>query len=456
MVNSKIENMHNYFKSGETLSYDFRFNMLTKLENVLFKYENEIYKALEKDLHKSYYESNITEFAPLIAEIRVIKKSLKKWMKPARIRPSLAQLVSTVREYYHPYGVVLIVTPWNYPLLLSIRVLAGAIAAGNCAVLKVSGQSIETSKLIKQILLETFDEKYILPFYFSGEDCQKMVTENHFDYIFFTGSEKIGKIYLKLAAEKMIPTTLELGGKSPVVIDRNAHIESTVKRLVFGKILNAGQTCVAPDYVMVHKDIKDKFVSAMREYMDNLFDSEDSMLKSMPSLISRKAYDRISNMITNNKVILGGKTYPNSKQVELTLIDNPSLDSEIMTEEIFGPLLPLFTFEKFEDIKEIVELNEKPLAFYVFSEDKDFVNHIVKYFNFGGGCINDTIMHISSPYSPFGGVGQSGMGSYVGKRSFETLSHKKTVLNRKFKFDFSIRFHPYTNDRKRNSFRLFR
>ncbi len=456
MPNKKIIEMREFFESNVTLDYNFRLAMLENLDNALVSYKDRIFAALKEDLNKTNYESFLAEYSPIIAELRYVKRKLRKWMKPKRRRVAKSQFFATVKEYQEPFGVTLLVSPWNYPLLLPIRVLIGSIAAGNCSVLKLSELSPKTSLVIKEMLNEYFDDKYILAFDFGKDESSKLLNENKFDYIFFTGNDRVGQIYLKAAAENLTPCSLELGGKSPVIINQDADIESAIKRIVFGKILNTGQTCVAPDYMMVHEEIKDKFVASMKTYLDNMFESEQKKLSCLPKFIHQRAYDNQIEMLAGQKVLIGGKTYPETRQIDITVVDSPAENSKCMTEEIFGSVFPLFTFKNIDDIKAMVKKHAQPLALYVFTKDKSFYNRIINEISFGGGCINDTIMHITSPYASFGGVGASGMGRYGGKATFDTFSNPKTILNKKFNFDFSVKYHPYTDDRKTPSVKLLR
>ncbi len=455
-MNSKIEKMTEFFNQSKTLTYEFRMTMLHRLESAIIKYEDRFYEALKKDLNKSSYESYLTEYAPLLSELNYAKANLRKWMKPIKKRVALSQLPGSLKEYHHPFGLVLNVSPWNYPLFLPIRVLIYSIASGNCMVLKLSEKSVHTSQVIMDMISNHFDERYILPFMFGKEESLRLLNDNKFDYIFFTGNKAVGKVYLKAAAEQMIPATLELGGKSPVIVHKDADVATAVKRILFGKFLNAGQVCVAPDYILVHEDIKAELVREFKKQLDSTFSSEREKLEALPMMISQEAFDRQLQYLEGQRILAGGEIYKETRQMGIALIDEPDMDSLVMKEEIFGPVFPVHTYRTFEDIKQFIDEHEKPLALYVFSMDDLFSNRIIRQFNFGGASVNDTIMHMVSPYASFGGVGSSGMGKYVGYAGFKALSNVKTVYKRKDRFDVSVRFHPYLDSRKKPSMKLFR
>ncbi len=443
-ITFKINKLRTFYNSNKTLDYAYRLSMLKRLKSTIIKYESDIYSALKLDLNKSVYESHMTELSVVISELDLAIKNLHKWMKPKRKKMSLSQMPGSVRVHSEPYGVVLIISPWNYPFQLAVLPLIGAIAAGNCACVKPSAYSANTSKVINRIVSEAFDEHYICVVEGGREENTELLNEK-FDYIFFTGNPTVGRIVMSAAARNLTPVTLELGGKSPCIVDKDIDIEKTAKRILFGKLMNLGQTCVAPDYLMVHEGIKNELIDELKNAYHNMISDETYLKSALPHIINLKHYNRLKSYLSEGDIIFGGKTYDDSMHISLTLLDNMKLDGPLMTEEIFGPILPILTWKKTDDVISFVNSRPKPLALYLFTNNKQIQDAITKQVSYGGGCINDTILHIASHHQPFGGVGNSGMGSYHGYETFKTFSHQKNILKKWWILDLAVRYHPYKN-----------
>ncbi len=420
----------------------FRKESLTKLLNAIIIHEKEIIDALNFDFKKPEFEAVLTETHYVISELNETIKNLHNWAKPRRVFPSFVNFPSRDYIYKEPYGKVLIIAPWNYPFQLALCPLIAAFAAGNKIVLKPSELTPKTSEIIAKIIAIVFIKKDVEVVEGGTEVAQKLLLER-WDYIFFTGSVAVGKIVAKAAAENLTPVTLELGGKNPCIIDETANLKLAAKRIVWGKFVNAGQTCIAPDYILVQKDMKSHFVDYMKEeiiraYGKNPVDSPD-----FARIINSKNWNRLVDKIDPKKVIFGGQTDGKNNYIAPTLIDENSLESKIMEDEIFGPILPILTYEKETDIDLVISKYEKPLACYIFSENKTFTKHLIEKYSFGGGCVNDTMVHFSNNRLPFGGVGHSGIGAYHGILSFDTFSHKKSILIKSNLLDLPFRYAPY-------------
>ncbi len=421
---------------------NFRKETLTKLLNAILIHENEIIDTLYFDFKKPAFESVLTETGYVISELKETIKNINKWAKPKRVFPSLLNFPSKDYIYKEPYGKVLIISPWNYPFQLALCPLISAFAAGNEVVLKPSELTPKTSEIITKIISKVFDNKDVTVIQGGIEVSQQLLSER-WDYIFFTGSVAVGKIVAKAAAENLTPVTLELGGKNPCIIDETANLKLAAKRIVWGKFMNAGQTCIAPDYILIQKNMKSHFVDYMKEeiikaYGDNPSDSPD-----FARIINTKNCQRLINMIDQKKVIFGGQNDIKNNYIAPTLIGENSIDSELMKDEIFGPILPIITYEKEKQIDAVISKYEKPLAFYLFSENRTFTKHLIQKYSFGGGCVNDTMVHFSNKRLPFGGVGHSGIGAYHGILSFDTFSHKKSILIKSNLLDLPFRYAPY-------------
>lgn len=432
-----------FFGSGTTKRLDFRLTALCRLRSAMLANKENLLRALKKDLGKARTEGYMTEFGLALSELSHTQRNLRSWARPQKLRTSVAQLPGRVRRISEPYGVTLIMSPWNYPLLLTIEPLIGAIAAGNCAVLKPSNHAPATSAAIGKLIADAFPPKYITVVEGGREENQALL-EQRFDYIFFTGGVTVGKLVMEKAAAHLTPVTLELGGKSPCIVDKSANLNLAAKRIVFGKYLNSGQTCVAPDYLLVDEAVKDELVHLIRYWIRRTLGEKPLESPDYSRMVERKHYDRVMGLIQGQKVLEGGYGRPSTLQIAPTVLDNVSPDAPVMQEEIFGPVLPVLTYKSLDEAERFVAGREKPLALYLFSEDAAVCRRILRNLSFGGGCVNDTVLHMASPYAPFGGVGQSGMGSYHGEKSFETFSHCKSVLLQNSRLDIPLRYRPYT------------
>ncbi|QVK19590.1 aldehyde dehydrogenase [Mycoplasmatota bacterium] len=433
-----------FFNTHITKSLEFRIENLKKLKKLIQEYESEIIDALYSDLRKSKFEAYETEIGVVIQEINYTIKHLKKWSKNRKVKTNLMNFKAKSYIKKSPYGSALIIAPWNYPFQLALSPLIGAIAAGNCAVLKPSEISKNTALVLEKMINNNFEKKYITVIN-GGIEVSEALLALQFDYIFFTGSVAVGKIIMEKASKHLIPVTLELGGKSPLIVDKKVNIDKAAKRIVWGKFLNAGQTCVAPDYLIVHKDIKDDLINAIKLTIQSFYGDNIILSPDYPRIINEKHFDRLSSLLEKQSVIYGCISNREERYISPTLIDSPKMDSNIMQEEIFGPILPVFDFETEEDIYNITSKFPNPLALYLFTNNKKMVENIHQNILFGGGCVNDTVMHLTSPYLPFGGVGTSGVGNYHGKASFDTFSHEKSILHKRFWFDLTFKYPPYNN-----------
>ncbi|EGT0000002.1 aldehyde dehydrogenase [Clostridium perfringens] len=445
-LREKINKQREYFSTGETKDINFRIEKLKKLRDVLKSEEEKIFEALKKDLMKSSFESYVTEVAMVYDEINMHIKNIKKWSKKRRVKTPLVQFPAKSFIQLEPYGVVLIIGPFNYPFMLTMDPLIGAIAAGNTAVIKPSESAPETSKILKEILEKVFDEKYVL--HVNPERGKEVVEEllkEKFDYIFFTGSATVGKIVMKAASQYLTPVTLELGGKSPCIIDKDCKLELAARRIVWGKLLNSGQTCVAPDYLYVHKDIEEEFIKKLEEEIKNQFGDNPLESKDYSKMVNEREFNRVLSYIDKEKLVFGGNYNRKTFQIEPTILKNVTWDDPVMEREIFGPIFPILPFENLDEVIRLVNSKDKPLAIYYFSEDKNKIEKVLNSTSSGGVTINDTLVHVSSSYLPFGGVGNSGMGEYHGKYSFDLFSNKKGVMNRKTFLDLKIRYAPFQN-----------
>lgn len=438
-IKSIVQHQHNYFNNGDTLDYSFRIEKLQKLKTVLQTHEKEIYDALKQDLNKSVHETFTTEIGFLYSEINIAIENLKKWMTREQVETPITHKGTKSFIYKEPYGVILVISPWNYPLQLALAPTIGAIAAGNCVIIKPSEFAEATSALLYKMINEAFSPHYITVV----EGAQKVAEEllsQHFNYIFFTGSSTVGKIVMEQASKHLTPVTLELGGKCPVIVDKDVNIKLAAKRIVWGKFTNAGQTCVAPDFLYVHKKTKVKLIKEMKKYIKKFYSRNPLQNDDYVRLIHRNQFNRMRRFLANGKMIHGGGMDESTLRIEPTLIDSVSWNDPIMQEEIFGPILPIFTFSKLEEVIDKVKTIDRPLALYYFGNLKKAQEKIIREVPFGGGCINDTLYHLANPHLPFGGVEASGMGAYHGKHSFDTFSHQKSVLEQTTTFDIPFRY----------------
>jgi len=437
-----IENQENYFRNGNTLPIGKRKKLLKNLKEEILTNEDKIFKALNNDLKKCNYETYLSEIGILITEIDLFLKNIEKWAKPKRVKSSLLSFPSSDYIYSEPYGKVLVISPWNYPFQLAILPVLSAVAAGNTVVLKPSEHAPHTSKLVKEILESVFEKSHVLVIEGAAETASKLL-EYRWDYIFFTGSVRIGKIVAAAAAKHLTPTTLELGGKNPCIIDDTIDLRLASRRIVWGKFINAGQTCIAPDFLIVKRNIKDKLITHLSEEIEKAYGKDPKQSEDYPRIVNKTNLSRLSNMIKDTKILFGGEYDIETRYFSPTIIDEPKIDDPIMDEEIFGPILPIISYDKENQIEELISKYEKPLALYVFSSNKKFSEKIIRKYSFGGGAINDTIIQVGNPNLPFGGVGHSGIGKYHGKTSFDQLSHKKAIVKKGNWLDIKIRYAPY-------------
>ena len=433
-------------ESMETRSWEFRWQTLQTLETLILDNTDQICAALFADLRKPKQESVISEIAVVLEEIRLAKKKLKKWMSVRRVVAPIALWPSRNRIHYEPLGTVLIIGPWNYPFQLLVAPLAGAIAAGNTVVLKPSELTQNTAKLISELFKKYFSSDYIRVVN-GGIPETTSLLEQKFDYIFFTGSTPVGKIIMQAAAKNLTPVTLELGGKSPVIVCEDADLDLTARRIVWGKFYNAGQTCVAPDYLYVQNTVAQILIKKIKACIEDQFGVNPKSSESFGRIVNLANCQRLAKLMDSQKVICGGDVDLETLYIAPTVLTSVSWNDEIMKQEIFGPLLPVLTFERTDEVFKIVNQKPKPLSAYFFSRSRSLQKEFVDKVSFGGGCINDTVVHLSNPYLPFGGVGDSGMRSYHGENSFRTFSHAKSVIYRSGFLDLSARYAPY-NERK--------
>ena len=420
----------------------YRKDKLQDLLKSILSHEEEIITALYNDFKKPKFEAVVTETSYVISELKHTIKNLSKWAKPEYVIPSLLNFPSTDYIFKEPYGNVLIIAPWNYPFQLALCPLIAAVAAGNKVVVKPSELTPATSSVVSKIIAEVFDENHVQVIE-GGVTVSQELLAQRWDYIFFTGSVAVGKVVAKAAANFMTPTTLELGGKNPCIVGENCNIQLSAKRIVWGKFLNAGQTCIAPDYILVHSKNKNQLIKSLQEEIISAYGESPETSQDYPRIINEKNWLRLTQFLENQVVIFGGRSIKSNNFLTPTLLDEPKLDSLVMQEEIFGPILPILSYENEEDIDVILSKYEKPLALYVFSKDTQWAQEIVKKYTFGGGCINDTIIHFSNHRLPFGGVGYSGSGAYHGKLSFDTFSHKKAIVHKATWLDLPMRYAPY-------------
>lgn len=440
-VQEILQQQKKFFHTGKTKDIAFRLTQLKNLRQAVLDNKDEIIDALKADLNKPTFESYLTEIG-VIKEIDYAIKNLKNWSKPKKVSTPLDQLPGSAFIYPEPLGVVLIIAPWNYPFQLAISPLVGAIAAGNCAIVKPSENSPNTSSIITKIFQKNFDHAYIAVVE-GGVETSQQLLQQKFDHIFFTGGTAIGKIVMEAAAKNLTPVTLELGGKSPCIIDNDINIEYTARRIAWGKFINAGQTCIAPDYLLVNQTIKKPLLDSIKNCLQEFYGNDPEKSPDFGRIINQKQFNRLVELLKSGEIIVGGKTNPETCYIAPTLIDHVSLEAPIMQEEVFGPILPVIEYKNLEEAIAIVNNQPKPLALYFFSKNQDYQQQILQTTSSGGVCINDTIMHIGVTELPFGGVGNSGIGSYHGKASFDTFSHQKSVLKKSFLFDLKVRYAPY-------------
>ena len=437
-----LEKQKKFFRSGATLSVDFRVEMLKKLYETIKEYKDRIAEALREDLGKNEFESFMCETGMALTEISYMIKNAGKLSAKRKVSTPLAQFPSVSYRKPVPYGTVLIMSPWNYPFLLAMDPLADAIAAGNTAVVKPSAYSPATSEVIRQLVEECFPPEYVAVVT-GGRKENAALLEQKFDFIFFTGSQNVGKEVLRHAAEHLTPAVLELGGKSPCIVDDTAKLKLAAKRIVFGKFLNCGQTCVAPDYILCQSSVKEELVKEIVAETQRQFGEKPLENSNYGKIVNQKHFERICGLIDPAKVVLGGQSDADSLRIAPTVMDNVTWEDAVMQEEIFGPVMPILTYDRFEDLFGLLSDKQKPLALYLFSEDKAHIEQITRRIRYGGGCINDTIIHLATSEMPFGGVGESGMGGYHGREGFNAFSHTKSIVDKKTWLDLPMRYQPY-------------
>ncbi len=442
-----IQSQKRFFESGKTRDISFIKVKLKLLKESIISNEDVIHQALYKDLKKPKFEAYISEFAILISEIDILLNNLSKWSKPKKVRASKLNFPSKDYIYSEPYGTVLVISPWNYPFQLAISPVISAIASGNTVVLKPSEVSSHTGLITKTILSEIFNDAHLYVELGGVSETTKLLRER-WDYIFFTGSVAVGKIIAKAAAVHLTPVTLELGGKNPCIVDESADLKLTAKRLVWGKFLNAGQTCIAPDYVLVNNQIKADLVKLIKTEIFKAYGEDPEISPNYPRIVNANNLQRLISMLEDAEILLGGNSNISDNYLSPTLVNNPKLDSKLMEEEIFGPILPILDYKTEKDIEYILKSYEKPLGFYVFSKNKAFYNSLIKKYSFGGGSVNDTMIHFGNPRLPFGGVGESGIGAYRGHFGYETFTHKKGITFKANWLDIPLRYAPYKNKLK--------
>lgn len=437
-----VEAQREWFGKGITLDYQYRKQALERLAESIKKHEKELLDAIKTDLGKSAIEAYMCEVGLTLEEIAYTKRNLRSWAK-TKCRPTpLTNFPAKSMIVQEPYGVVLVMSPWNYPVLLTLQPLVGAIAAGNCVVVKPSAYSPATSSVLTILLREAFPPEHVAVVEGGRAENQSLL-EQRFDYIFFTGGVNVGKMVMEKAAQHLTPVTLELGGKSPCIVDSTADLELAAKRITFGKWLNCGQTCIAPDYVLVEETVHDRLTELLKKEIIRQYGNDALANADYGKIINRKHFDRINGLINQQKVVYGGQSKETTLQIAPTLLDHVVPEDAVMQEEIFGPVLPILTVKDMDEAYRFVREREKPLALYLFSNNKSVQRRFMRQVSFGGGCINDTIMHIATHALPFGGVGNSGMGSYHGKKSFETFSHAKSVVKKPNFLDLPLRYQPY-------------
>ncbi|NEO41310.1 MAG: aldehyde dehydrogenase [Moorea sp. SIOASIH] len=442
-----------FFATDRTKEFSFRIEQLKNLKEAINKHQEVILNALKTDLNKPEFEGYL-EIAIVKQEINHALKHIKSWLKPKKVRTPIEQFPASAYIYPEPLGSVLIIGPWNYPFCLTILPLVGAISAGNCAVLKPSEIAAKTSSVIADIINNTFSPDYIAVVEGGVKTCQQLLGKK-FDHIFFTGGTKVGQIIMELAAKTLTTVTLELGGKSPCIVDENVNIKEAAKRITWGKFINAGQTCVAPDYLLVNRRIKNELLTNIKKYIQQFYGDNPATSPDYARIINDRQFERLTALLKDGNIIIGGQTLASERYIAPTVIENVSYDAALMQEEIFGPILTVLEYSDLEEAIALINSRPKPLALYFFSQDKAKQQLVLKSTSSGGVCINDTMMQASITELPFGGIGDSGMGNYHGKASFDTFSHYKSVLKKTFLFDFNWRYAPYKNKVKQLK-RLFR
>ena len=442
-VQASYARKRTFFDAGNTRSYEFRIQQLEALRDCIRAHEDEVLDALHMDIRKPRFEATISELVTLYEEIELTLANLKKWMQPTAVATPEMLGPGPSEIHREPLGVVLIIGPWNYPFQLAMAPLVGAIAAGNCTIIKPSNETFNTALIIEKIISKAFAEEYISVVKGPGSSIGPVIIENNrFDHIFFTGSPSVGKLIAGMAAKHLTPITLKLGGKSPVIFDKHSNIEVSARRLTWGKFFNAGQTCICPDYVLAHEDVKDQLIEEIQKNITAFFGEDPQKSPDLARVVNNKRFNVLKKFLTGD-IVAGGKCDAEDRYIAPTIIDNVSMDDPVMREEIFGPILPILTWSDKSEALEIIRQNRYPLACYIFSEDQDTVNYFIERVENGGTCVNNCLLHVINPELPFGGVGFSGMGQYHGRETFLTMSHSKSVLKVPTNVDNTEMYAPY-------------
>jgi aldehyde dehydrogenase (NAD+) len=434
-----IRSQRVFFASGATRNVAWRREALRRLKQGLIRHEPDLLAALKADLGKTESESYLSEIAPIMMDLNHAIRNVSAWARPRRVPSPVSLFGAKSRIYNEPYGVTLIISPWNYPVLLTFRPLIGTVAAGNCAVVKPSELSPAVSAAVARLIADVFAPEHVACVE-GGVETSTALLEQKFDYIFFTGSPRVGKIVYEKATRHLTPVTLELGGKSPCIVAEDADVRLAAKRIVWGKLLNGGQTCVAPDYLLVHRRVKDRLVREIQSCAERTYGPDMLLHERYPRMLNERQFRRLAGYLQGANILCGGRTDESALRIELTLLDQTSWDDPVMQDEIFGPILPVLVYDDLSDVIRLVNARPKPLACYIFSASKQTQERVIRDIPFGGGCVNDTVIHLSSPHLPFGGVGESGIGSYHGKASFDLFSHHKSVLRQTTLFDLPVRY----------------
>lgn len=441
-ISNILNEQRQFFATGKTKNVEFRIEQLKRLKQAASDYQEKIVAAVQADLNRPQFEAYFE--LGFFAEINDTIKKLKSWTKPQKVSTPIEQFPGRAKIYPEPLGVVLIIGPWNYPFQLVIYPLLGAIAAGNCAIIKPSEIAVNTSEVVADLIAHTFDSNYIAAITGGVETSQQLLAER-FDHIFFTGGTRVGKIVMEAAAKNLTPVTLELGGKSPCIVDADVQLEYTAKRITWGKFINAGQTCIAPDYLLVNRAVKSDLLEKIKQSIDEFYGENPAKSQDYCRIINEKQFNRLTNLLQDGKIVIGGETNSEDRYIAPTIIEGVSWDSLIMQEEIFGPILPVLEYDDLGEAIAVVNSRPKPLALYFFSRNKQKQEQVLKETSSGNACINDTVMQVGVTSLPFGGVGNSGIGSYHGKASFDTFSHYKSVLKKGLWLDLNWRYAPYKN-----------
>lgn len=442
-IQELVQLQRKFFQTNDTKDVEHRIKVLNSIKRWITGHQDLICGALKADLNKDAAESYMCEIGLVLSELNYQIRHIRQWSKKKQVHTPLAQFYGVSYETYEPYGVTLVMSPWNYPFMLSIEPAVGAIAAGNTVIIKPSAYAPNVSHVIRKMMEESCPKKYAAVVE-GGRKENAELLEQRFDYIFFTGSVSVGKIVMEKASRYLTPVTLELGGKSPCVVDDAKSLKLAAKRIAFGKFINAGQTCVAPDYLLIREELKDPFLACLKEVLRGFFGEYPLQNEQLVKIINEKHFDRLNALLQDQNIVIGGKSDPQSMKIEPTVVDRVTGENPLMLEEIFGPILPVLTYKKLNEAVRFINQREKPLACYIFSQRKAVQEHLLKTCSFGGGCINDTIIHLATSELSFGGVGYSGMGSYHGRKSFQTFSHTRSIVKKATWIDLPFRYYPYT------------